>query len=400
MLHLASRLLRVKPSATLAVSQKAKELKDAGRHILSLGAGEPDFDTPQHIKDAARVAMEQGETKYTNVDGIPRLKQAIADKFQRENSLSYTPDEIMVSSGSKQAIYNALMATLNDHNEVIIPAPYWVSYPDMVLLAGGNPVIVPTTSTTGFKLQPEALAKAITPQTKWLLFNSPCNPTGAAYNYQEIQALTDILLQYPHVWLLTDDIYEHLVYDHFSFVTPLQVQPQLRDRILTVNGVSKSYAMTGWRIGYAAGPVELIKAMTKIQGQSTSNPSSISQAAAVAALQGPQDFLLQFRQAFAQRRDLVLSLLKQINGLTCEKPQGAFYAFLSCQGMIGRKTPKGQNITHDQDFVTYLLDEQGVAVVQGSAFGLESFFRLSYATSSDILEEACYRIQQACQALD
>ncbi|HSK40275.1 MAG TPA: pyridoxal phosphate-dependent aminotransferase [Arenibaculum sp.] len=396
---LAQRLSRIKPSPTIAVTQKARELKAAGRDVISLGAGEPDFDTPDSIKEGAWRAIRAGDTKYTNVDGTLALKQAICAKFKRENDLEYTPDQVTVGTGGKQVLYNALMATLDPGDEVIIPAPYWVSYPDMVELAEGTPVFVACPPEKGFKLQPADLERAITPKTKWLIVNSPNNPTGAAYTRAEMKAITDVLVRHPHVWVLTDDMYEHLSYDGFEFVTPAQVEPRLLDRTLTVNGVSKAYAMTGWRIGYAAGPKQLIKAIGVIQSQSTSNPSSVSQAAAVEALNGPQDFLAERAESFRQRRDLVVSMLNQAKGITCHKPEGAFYVYPSCAGVIGLTTPDGKVIGTDEDFVTYLLESEGVAVVQGSAFGLAPFFRISYATSTADLEEACQRIQRACAAL-
>jgi aspartate aminotransferase len=396
---LAQRLARVKPSPTLAVTAKTIELKAAGRDVIGLGAGEPDFDTPDNVKEAAIAAIRKGDTKYTVVDGTMALKQAICAKFKRENGLDYKPNQVTVGTGGKQVLYNAFMATLSAGDEVIIPAPYWVSYPDMVLLAEGEPVCVPCSENNGFKLTAEALEAAITPKTKWVLLNSPSNPTGAAYSREELKALTDVLVKHPHVWVLTDDMYEHLVYDGFKFTTPAQVEPRLYDRTLTLNGVSKAYCMTGWRIGYAAGPVELIKAMAAIQSQSTSNPSSISQAAAVAALNGPQDFIPKHNIAFKARRDLVVEMLNQAKGIRCLKPEGAFYVYPSCAGTIGRKTPQGKVIQTDEDFVTYLLEAEGVAVVQGSAFGLAPYFRISYATSTELLKDACTRIQRACAAL-
>jgi aspartate aminotransferase len=395
---IASRLSNIKPSPTIAVTQKARELKAAGRNIISLGAGEPDFDTPDNIKEAAIAAIRAGDTKYTAVDGTPALKKAICAKFSRENGLDYTPEQVTVGTGGKQVLYNALMATLNPGDEVIVPAPYWVSYPDMVLLAEGTPVPVECPESVGFKLQAADLEKAITPKTKWLILNSPNNPTGAAYTRAELKALTDVLVKHPHVWVMTDDMYEHLNYDGFEFTTPAQVEPSLYDRTLTVNGVSKAYAMTGWRIGYAAGPKELIKAMGVIQSQSTSNPSSVSQAAAVEALNGTQDFIKTRAEAFKERRDLVVSMLNQATGIKCHKPEGAFYVYPSCEGTIGKTTPEGKVIETDEDFVTYLLESEGVAVVQGSAFGLAPFFRISYATSTAALEDACQRIQRACAA--
>ncbi len=396
---IANRLGRIKPSATLAVTAKAKELKAAGKDIIGLGAGEPDFDTPDFIKDAAKKAMDEGQTKYTNVDGTPELKNAIIAKFKRDNNLEYTANQITVGTGGKQVLYNALMATLNAGDEVIIPAPYWVSYPDMVLLADGEPVIVDCPAEAGFKMTGAQLEAAITPKTKWVILNSPSNPTGAGYTREDMRALTDVLVKHPHVWVMTDDMYEHLVYGDFEFCTPAEVEPKLKDRTLTVNGVSKSYSMTGWRIGYAGGPAELIKAMGTIQGQSTSNPSSISQAAAVAALNGDQSFMKPWVDAFKGRRDMVVEMLNECEGLDCPTPEGAFYVYPSCAGVIGKKTPEGKTIQTDEDFVTYLLEAQGVATVQGAAFGLSPHFRISYATSEEALKEACRRIQVACSAL-
>lgn len=399
MLVLADRLGRIKPSPTLAVAAKAKALKAAGRDILDLGLGEPDFDTPDFIKDAAVAAMKAGQTKYTVVDGTPELKKAIIAKFKRENNLDYTPEQISVGNGGKQVLFNALLASVNPGDEVIIPAPYWVSYPDMVLFAEGTPVFVACAEADGFKMKPEQLEKAITAKTKWVILNSPSNPTGAAYTKAEMKALTDILVKHPHVYVMTDDIYEHLVYDGFEFITPAALEPSLYERTLTVNGVSKAYSMTGWRIGYAAGPKELIKAMALLQSQSTSNPSSISQAAAVAALNGDQSFLNGWRKAYTERRDLVVSRLNQVPGLSCPKPEGAFYVYASCAGCIGGETPDGKVINTDEDFVTYLLESEGVACVHGSAFGLSPYFRISYATSTKTLEDACTRIARACSAL-
>ncbi len=396
---LATRLKRIKPSATLAVTAKAKELKDAGRDVISLGAGEPDFNTPDFICDAAKKAMDEGQTKYTNVDGTPQLKDAIIAKFKRDNKLTYTRDQVIVGTGGKQVLYNALMATLNPGDEVIIPAPYWVSYPDMVQLAEGEPVIVDCPASTGFKMTAAQLDAAITPKTKWVILNSPSNPTGAGYSAQDMKALTDVLLKHPHVYIMTDDMYEHLVYDDFKFCTPAEIEPKLFDRTLTVNGVSKSYSMTGWRIGYAGGPKDIVKAMGVIQGQSTSNPSSISQAAATAALNGDQAFMKPWVQAFKSRRDLVVSMLNQSKGLKCPTPEGAFYVYPSCADIIGKKTPQGKVIANDEDFVSYLLETEGVACVHGAAFGLSPHFRISYATSESVLEEACRRIQKACAAL-
>ncbi len=396
---IADSLSRIQPSATIAISTKAMELKAAGRDVISLSAGEPDFDTPDNIKEAAIKAIREGRTKYTPVDGVPELKQAICAKFERDNSLKYEPSQVSVGTGGKQVLFNALLATLNPGDEVIIPAPYWVSYPDIVLLGGGKPVFVETTLGEGFKLQPAALEAAITPKTKWLVFNSPSNPSGAAYSLAELKALTDVLMKHPHVWVLTDDMYEHLVYDDFKFVTPAQVEPALYERTLTMNGVSKAYAMTGWRIGYGAGPAVLINAMRKLQSQSTSNPSSISQWAAVEALNGPQDFIASNNEIFKARRDLVVSMLNQANGLSCPTPEGAFYVYPSCEGLIGKTTPSGQKIKNDEDFVTALLADEGVAAVHGAAFGLEPFFRISYATSNEALEDGCERIQRFCNSL-
>ena len=399
MSFLSATLSRVKPSPTIAVSAKARELKAAGKDVIGLGAGEPDFDTPDNIKAAAIAAIDAGKTKYTDPDGIPELKQAICDKFQRENGLSYTPAQVSVGTGGKQILYNALMATLNPGDEVVIPAPYWVSYPDMVLLAGGEPVIAEASLESNFKLSPDQLEAAITPKTKWLIFNSPSNPTGAGYSREELKALTEVLMRHPHVWVMTDDMYEHLAYDGFEFCTPAQVEPALYDRTLTCNGVSKAYAMTGWRIGYAAGPDELIKAMRKIQSQSTSNPSSISQWAAVEALNGPQAFLAERAEAFKRRRNLVCDMLNAVDGITCPVPEGAFYVYPSISGLIGKTSPAGTIIENDEVFATSLLEEANVAVVFGAAFGLSPNFRVSYATSDEALTEACTRIQNFCASL-
>jgi aspartate aminotransferase len=399
MTAIAQRLGRIKPSPTIAVTNKARELKAAGRDVIGLGAGEPDFDTPEHIKRAAIRAIERGDTKYTAVDGTPELKQAIIDKFKRENGLEYKQAQITVGTGGKQVLYNAFMATLNPGDEVIIPAPYWVSYPDMALLADGVPVTVPCPESKGFKLQAEDLERAITPRSKWLILNSPSNPTGSAYTRAELKALTDVLVRHPQVLIMTDDMYEHLVYDDFEFCTPAQIEPRLYDRTLTCNGVSKAYCMTGWRIGYAGGPADLIKAMGAIQSQSTSNPSSVSQAAAVEALNGPIDFIPKHNKVFKERRDLVVSMLNQASGLKCHRPEGAFYVYPSCAGLIGKKTPEGKELKSDSDVVGYLLESEGVAVVQGEAFGLAPYFRISYATATEQLEEACKRIQRACAAL-
>ncbi len=399
MAFLSDTLARVKPSATIAVTNKARELKAAGRDIIGLGAGEPDFDTPQNIKDAAKRAIDEGKTKYTAVDGIPELKEAICAKFKRENGLTYTPAQVSVGTGGKQILYNALMATLNPGDEVIVPAPYWVSYPDMVMLAGGTPVAVAAGIETNFKITPAQLEAAITPKTKWFIFNSPSNPTGAAYTRAELKALTDVLLRHPHVWIMSDDMYEHLVFDDFEFTTPAQIEPALYDRTLTCNGVSKAYAMTGWRIGYAAGPVALIKAMGTIQSQSTSNPCSIAQYAAVEALNGPQDFLSENKKAFQRRRDLVVSMLNQAKGINCPRPEGAFYVYPDISACIGKTSAGGAQVNDDEAFATALLEETGVAVVFGAAFGLSPNFRVSYATSDAALEEACKRIQSFCAGL-
>ncbi|WP_182085505.1 pyridoxal phosphate-dependent aminotransferase [Aureimonas sp. ME7] len=399
MAFLAASLDRVKPSATIAVSQKARELKAQGMDVIGLGAGEPDFDTPDNIKQAAVDAIARGETKYTPISGIPQLRDAISKKFKRENGLDYKPEQTIVSTGGKHVLFNAFMATLNPGDEVIIPAPYWVSYPEMVSLCGGTPVVVETRQEDNFKLTAEALERAITPRTKWFLFNSPSNPSGAAYSHAELKSLTDVLLAHEHVWVMTDDMYEHLVYGDFTFVTPVQVEPALYDRTITINGVSKAYAMTGWRIGYAGGPLKLIKAMDMIQGQQTSGACSIAQWAAVEALNGTQDFIPKNRAVFEKRRDLVVSMLNQASGIECPSPEGAFYVYPSVKGTIGAKTQKGQVIATDEDFVTALLEQEGVAVVHGSAFGLGPNFRLSYATSDELLEEACNRIQRFCGSL-
>ncbi|MBI3716607.1 MAG: pyridoxal phosphate-dependent aminotransferase [Betaproteobacteria bacterium] len=399
MSFLAARLARVKPSATIAISAKANAMKAAGKSVIALSFGEPDFDTPQNIKDAAIRAIQAGDTKYTAVDGTPKLKEAIIAKFQRENGLAYNAKQITVGTGGKQVIFNAFMATLSPGDEVIIPAPYWVSYPEMVLLAEGNPVIVPCPQENGFKMRAADLERAITPRTKWVLLNSPSNPTGAAYTRAELKALTDVLVRHPQVWVLTDDMYEHLVYDDFEFSTPAQIEPALYGRTLTMNGVSKTYCMTGWRIGYAGGPEALIKAMSDVQSQSTSNPCSISQAAAVEALNGPQDFIAPNNATFKSRRDLVVGMLNAAQGLNCPTPEGAFYVYPSCAGLIGAKTPAGTVLRNDEDVITYLLEAQGIAVVHGAAFGLSPHFRVSYAASTELLEQACTRIQKACADL-
>ncbi len=396
MAFLADALKRVKPSATITVTQMARELKAKGKDVISLSVGEPDFDTPQNVKDAAVAAIARGETKYTPVAGIVPLREAIAAKFKRENGLDYNPSQTIVGTGGKQVLYNAFLSTLNPGDEVIIPAPYWVSYPEMVALCGGTPVIVKASIETNFKLTPETLDKAITPRTKWFVFNSPSNPSGAAYTKAELKALTDVLVKHPQVWVLTDDMYEHLVFGDFVYFTPAQVEPRLYERTLTMNGVSKAYAMTGWRIGYAAGPEHLIKAMDMVQGQQTSGACSIAQWAAVEALNGPQDFVAKSRKAFEERRDLVVSMLNQARGLKCPKPEGAFYVYPSCAALIGKKAPSGKVMATDEDFVMELLATEGVAAVHGTAFGLGPNFRVSYATSNDKLEEACKRIQRFC----
>jgi len=395
----SAALRRVKPSPTLAVTAKARELKAQGRDVISLGAGEPDFDTPDNIKEAAIAAIRGGQTKYTDVDGTPELKDAVAAKFARENGLTYKRSQINVGPGGKAVIFNAMVATLSPGDEVIIPRPYWVSYPDMVYIAGGEPVFVDTTAADNFKLRPDALDAAITPRTRWLILNSPSNPSGAAYTRAELQAVADVLLRHPHVWVLTDDMYEHMIYDDFEFTTIAQVEPGLYDRTLTMNGVSKAYAMTGWRIGYAGGPEPLIKLMNKVMSQSTTNACSISQAAAVEALNGTQDFIKPNAAMFQRRRDLVVSMLNQAKGLNCATPEGAFYVYPSCEGLIGKTAPSGKVIANDEDFASELLEAEGVAVVHGAAFGLSPFFRISYATSEAILEDACTRIQRFCGAV-
>ena len=399
MAFLADALSRVKPSATIAVTQKARDLKAQGREIISLSVGEPDFDTPDNIKKAAIEAIQRGETKYTPVAGIQPLREAIAKKFKRENNLDYKPSQTIVCTGGKQVLYNAFVSTLNKGDEVIIPAPYWVSYPDMVLLCGGTPVFVDTKIEKGFKLQAEDLDRAITPRTKWVVLNSPSNPSGAAYTHDELKAVTDVLVRHPHVWILTDDMYEHLTYGDFVFTTPAQIEPNLWERTLTMNGVSKSYAMTGWRIGYAGGPDVLIKAMDMVQGQQTSGACSIAQWAAVEALNGPQDFIKVSRKAFEERRDLVVSMLNQAKYLSCPVPEGAFYVYPSCKEAIGKTTPSGKVIKTDEDFVTELLESEGVAAVHGTAFGLGPNFRISYATSNKVLEDACNKIQRFTASL-
>ena len=397
MAFLADHLKRIKPSATMAVTDKARALKAAGRDVIGLGAGEPDFDTPDNIKLAAIKAIMDGKTaKYTAVEGMPELKAAIVRKFKRENTLDYKPSQIIVGTGGKQVLYNALVATLNPGDEVIIPAPYWVSYPDMVALAGGEPVIVDSRMEDGFKIKPQALERAITPKTKWIIFNSPSNPTGAAYTRDELQGLTDVLARHPPVGVMSGDMYEHLVYDDFTFYSPAQLEPQLYERTLTVNGVSKAYCMTGWRIGFAGGPEPLIKAMAMIQSQSTSNPTAVAQWAAVEALDGPKDFIPKHNKIFKERRDLCVSMLNQANGIRCPKPEGAFYVYPSCSGTMGKVAPTGKKLATDEDFVTELLEAEGVAVVQGTPFGQGPAFRISYATATTAVEEACARIQRFC----
>ena len=399
MAFLSDALARIKPSPTVAITSLARELRAEGRDVVSLSAGEPDFDTPAHIREAAKAAIDRGETRYTSPEGIPELRQAVAAKFARENRLDYAPDQVIVTTGGKQALYNALMATLNPGDEVVIPAPYWVSYPDMVTLAGGTPVIVPAGIETGFRITPEALAAAITPRTKWFIFNSPSNPTGAGYDADRLRALTDVLLAHPHVWVMSDDMYEHIAYPPFVFRTPAEIEPRLLPRTLTVNGVSKAYAMTGWRIGYAAGPRDLIRAMVTIQGQSTSNACSVSQWAAEAALTGPQDYIPEARAAFLRRRDLVVKMLNDAPGVDCPTPEGAFYVYPSIAGLIGKRTPAGALIASDEDFCRHLLEAEGVAAVFGAAFGLSPYFRLSYAAADDTLIDACLRIERFARSL-
>jgi aspartate aminotransferase len=399
MAFIAERLSRIKPSPTNAAQGKFLEMKAAGKDVIGLAAGEPDFPTPDHIKEAAHKAIRENDTRYTAIAGTPALRSAIVDKFKRDHGLDYKVSQTLVTNGGKQIIFNAMLATLNAGDEVIVPAPYWVSYPEMVAIADGTPVIVKCPESKSFKLQPEDLERAITPRTKWLILNSPSNPTGAAYSKAELRALCDVLLKHPHVWVLTDDMYEKLVYDDFVFTTPAQVEPGLFDRTLTMNGVSKAYCMTGWRIGYAAGPQALINAMITIQSQSTSNASSISQAASVAALNGPTDFIPRNNAVFRQRRDLIVSMLNQATGIKCPRPEGAFYVYPSCAGTIGKKTPQGKTIENDTDFVNYLLEAEGLSVVQGSAFGMGPAFRISYATATELVEEAGRRIQRACGAL-
>ncbi|HJO75393.1 MAG TPA: pyridoxal phosphate-dependent aminotransferase [Rhodospirillales bacterium] len=399
MSFIADRLSLIQPSPTIAVTQKARDLKAAGKNVIGLGAGEPDFDTPAHIIEAAKKALDDGLTRYTAVNGIPELTEAIIAKFKRDNGLDYATDEIAVGCGGKQIIFNAFMATLDPGDEVIIPAPYWVSYPDIALLFEGKPVFVNCPAEKGFRMTPEDLDAAITPKTKWLVLNSPSNPSGAAYSRDDLKALTDVLMRHPHVWVMTDDIYEHVIYDGFEFSTVAEIEPGLKDRTLTLNGMSKAYCMTGWRVGFAGGPSGLIKAMTKVQSQSTTHTAAVSQAASVAALNGPHDFVAANNKIFQERRDLVVSMLNQASGLSCPTPEGAFYVYPSCAGTIGKTTPGGKTIETDEDFVTYILEEEGVAAVQGVAFGLSPHFRVSYATATDLLEDACQRIQRACAAL-
>ena len=396
---IANRLSAIKPSQTIAISAKARALAAEGKDIISLSAGEPDFDTPDHVIEAAIAAMRAGETRYTDPDGTPELKAAVARKFKRDNNLDYAPSQVSIATGGKQILYNALMASLDEGDEVVIPAPYWVSYPDMVLLAGGTPVIVPCSQENRFILQPADLEAAITPKTKWIIFNSPSNPTGAGYTHDDLKRITDVLMRHPHVWVMTDDMYEHLVYDDFKFCTPAEVEPGLYERTLTVNGMSKAFCMTGWRIGYAAGPESLIKGMRTIQSQSTSNPNSIAQAASIAALDGPMEFLAANNEVFKARRDLVVSMLNQAPGINCHTPEGAFYVYPSVAGCIGKSTPSGKVIENDEDFVSELLGAEGVAAVHGAAFGLEPHFRISYATATELLEDACARIQRFCASL-
>jgi aspartate aminotransferase len=399
MSFLSDAVQSIKPSPTIAVTQKARELKLQGRNIIGLGAGEPDFDTPDNIKEAAIDAINRGETKYTAVDGIPELKQAIVNKFQRENNVLYNIDQIFVAPGGKAIIFNAFISTLNKGDEVLIPAPYWVSYPDITLLAGGTPIIIETSPRLDYKITAEQLEKSITPKTKWLIFNSPSNPSGASYTREEIKTITDVLLRHKHVWLLTDDIYEHITYDDFEFSTPVEIEPSLIDRTITLNGVSKAYSMTGWRIGYCGAPEKIIKPMRAIQSQSTTNPTSISQWASVEALEGPQILIPQWIKIFKERRDLVVSMLNQAEGISCPVPQGAFYVYPSCDGCIGKTASNGSVIENDEDFVTNLLELEGVAVVQGAAFGTSPCFRISYATSTELLEDACTRIIRFCAGL-
>ncbi|MDC3184554.1 pyridoxal phosphate-dependent aminotransferase [Candidatus Pelagibacter sp.] len=395
---ISDSLKKIKPSPTIAVTQKARELKAAGKDVIGLGAGEPDFDTPENIKQAAIKAINDGDTKYTAVDGTPALKKAIVEKFKKENNLDYTADQITVGAGGKHVIYNAMMATLNEGDEVIVPAPYWVSYPDIVLLSGGKPVVMECDEKQDFKINPSDLEKFITSKTKWIILNSPSNPTGACYSEKDIREIAKVLEKHSHVYILSDDIYEHVTYEGFKFFTIAQIE-SLKERVLTMNGVSKAYSMTGWRIGYAAGPKEIIKAIAKIQSQSTTNPSSISQAASVEALSGTQDFIKKRADSFQERRDFVVNALNDIDGIECLNPDGAFYVFPSCKGLMGKKDTNGKKIKSDTDFVQSLLENSGIAVVQGSAFGLEGFFRISYATSMDNLKKALEKISSFCKSL-
>ncbi len=399
MAFVADRLSAVQPSATIAVTQKARDLKAQGRDVIGLGAGEPDFNTPAHIIEAAKKALDDGFTRYTAINGIPELLEAVSAKFKRDNGLDYAPSQVHVSCGGKPVIFNTFMATVNPGDEVIIPTPYWVSYPDITALFGGVPVMVECPAENGFKMTPEQLEAAITPKTKWLMLNSPSNPTGAAYTEADLKGLAEVLMRHPHVWVLTDDIYEHIVYDDFKFTTIAQVVPELYDRTLTMNGVSKAYCMTGWRVGFAGGPTELINAMTKVQSQSITHTAAVSQVASVAALNGPHDFVAEHNKVFKERRDLVVSMLNQAPGLHCPTPEGAFYVYPSCEGVMGKTTESGKTIQSDEDFVTALLETEGVAVVHGAAFGLSPHFRISYATATDVLEDACERVQRFCASL-
>lgn len=399
MLRVSDRLNRIRPSPSSMAGQRARELRAAGRDIVGLTSGEPDFDTPDHIKEAAARAMIEGKTKYTDVAGTPQLREAVAEKFRRDNDLDYKSSEIIVGTGGKQVIFNALLATVQSGDEVIVPTPYWVSYPDIVLLADGTPVFLPCAAENGFKLRPEDLERAITSRTRWLVMNAPNNPSGAVYSWDEMRALTDVLMRHPHVWIMTDDIYEHILYGGRTFVTPAQVEPGLKERTLTVNGVSKSYAMTGWRIGYGAGPTELIKPMVKLQSQSTSNPSSVAQAGALEALRGPQGFIAERTAEFQARRDAIVPRINAIPGLSCHSPDGAFYLFPSCERILGMKTPSGKRLESSDDFVLHLLDTEGLAVLQGTAYGVPAYFRISFATSMRNLDEGCTRLARACAAL-
>ena len=396
---LAKRLSAVKPSPTIAITTKAQELKASGKDIIGLSAGEPDFDTPEHIRNEAKAALDRGETRYTPANGTPALRKAIVDKFKRENELTYTPDQVTLGVGGKQVIFNAFFATVQEGDEVIVPAPYWVSYPDIVLMCGGTPVFVACGENSGFKLDAEGLEKAITPKTKWVVLNSPNTPTGAAYTADDLRKLADVLLKHPHVWVMTDDMYEHITYDGFKYTTIAQIEPKLLDRTLTMNGVSKAYSMTGWRMGYACGPLSLIKAMNMIQSQSATHPTSFVQSGTVAALNGPLGFLAERNAVFKERRDMVVKMLNEAKGISCLTPEGAFYVYPSCAGTIGKTTASGKKIATDTDFVTFLLEDEGVAAVQGTAFGLSPYFRISYATSTEVLKDACTRIQRFCAGL-